>query len=102
MKRDKGIQIGRRLLLLTLSLLLALAVSAFVSHLRGIAAPALTPPGPDRFSVVTVNYTKFFWWMLEWDGNGTPICKIEVDHDGMPTPGDVYVDCGEEIYNVWV
>ena len=30
------------------------------------------------------------------------ICKIEVDHDGMPTPGDVYVDCGEAIYNKWV
>jgi len=102
MRRDKGIQIGRRLLLLTLSLLLALAGSALASHIRGIAAPAFAPPGPDRFSVVTVDYTKFFWWMLEWDGNGTPICKIEVDHDGMPTPGDVYVDCGEEIYNVWV
>ena len=102
MRRDEETRIRRGLLLLTLSLLLTLAGSAFASHLRGAAAPAYEPPGPDRFSVVTVDYTKYFWWMLEWDGNGTPICKIDVDHEGLPTPGDVYVDCGEDIYNVWV
>ena len=76
MRRDSEITIGYRRLFLTLGLLLALAGGAFASHLRGAAAPALTPPGPDRFSVVTVDYTKYFWWMLEWDGNGTPVCKI--------------------------
>ena len=102
MRRGNEILIKRRLLVLTLSLFLALAGSAFAFHLRGNAAPSYTPPGPDRYSVVTVNYTKYSWWMLEWDGNGTPICKIEVDHEGLPTPGDVYVDCGEDIYTVWV
>jgi len=102
MRRDKETRIRRGLLLLTLSLLLALAGSAFASHLSGTAAPSYVPPGPDRFSVVTVDYTKYFWWLLAWDGNGTPICKIDVDHEGMPTPGDVYVDCGQEIYDIWV
>ena len=92
----------RRLLFLTLGLLVALAGSAFASYYRGVAAPSQTPPGPDRFSVVTVEYTKYFWWMLEWDGSGDVICKIEVDHEGLPTPGDVYVDCGEDIYETWV
>jgi len=102
MRRNKGTRITRGLLLLTLGLFLALAGSAFASYSQGVAAPSYVPPGPDRFSVVTVEYTKYFWWLLEWDGNGTPICKVEVDHEGVPTPGDVYVDCGEEIYDVWV
>jgi hypothetical protein len=84
-----------------LGLFLALAGSAFASFYRGAAAPSSEPPGPDRFAVVTVDYTKYFWWLIEWDQSDV-ICKLEVDHDGMPTPGDVYVDCGEDLYDKWV
>jgi hypothetical protein len=48
-----------------------------------------------------VDYTKYFWWMIRWGENDVE-CKIKIDHDGMPTPGDVYVDCGEDIYEEWV
>jgi len=101
MRRDNETRTKRRLLLLMLSLLLALAGSAFASYLRGAAAPSYTPPGPDRFSVTTVNYTKYTWWLIEWDQSDI-ICKMVVDHDGLPTPGDVYVNCGEKNYNIWV
>jgi hypothetical protein len=91
----------RRFLFLTLGLLAALAGSAFASYDRVVAAPSDAPPGPDRFSVVTVEYTKYFWWMIEWDRSDV-ICKLEIDHEGLPTPGDVYVDCGQDIYETWV
>jgi hypothetical protein len=48
-----------------------------------------------------VDYTKYTWWMIDW-GKTDPECTIKIDHEGMPTPGDVYVDCGEELYNIWV
>jgi len=71
------------------------------SSTRGEAAPAYAPPGPDRFTVSTVDYTKYFWWMQHW--NETDVeCEIEIDHEGMPTPGDVYVDCGQDLYDKWV
>ena len=101
MKRDNEIRIKRGLLLLTLSLLLALAGSAFASTSRGVAAPSNVPPGPDRFAVVTVDYTKYFWWLIEWDQSDV-ICKIEIDHEGMPTPGDIYIDCDEDVYDAWL
>jgi hypothetical protein len=101
MKRDNGIQIEWRRRLITLSLFLVLVGSAFASSSGGIAAPSEDPPGPDRFSVTTVDYTKYFWWMIRWGENDVE-CKIQIDHDGMPTPGDVYVDCGEDIYEEWV
>lgn len=88
--------------LIMLGLLFFVTGAVLASTSRGFAAPSYAPPGPDRFSVVTVEYTKYFWWMLEWDGSGDVICKIEVDHEGLPTPGDVYVDCGEDIYQIWV
>ena len=86
---------------LMLGLILALAGSAFASFSRGAAAPPNDPPGPDRFSVTTVDYTKYTWWMIDW-GKTDPECVIEIDHEGMPTPGDVYVDCGEDLYTIWV
>jgi len=101
MKKDNGKQIQMRTSLLTLGLLIVLAGSAFGSFSRGSAAPSQAPPGPDRYAVTTVDYTKYFWWMIRW-GETDVECEIEVDHEGLPTPGDVYVDCGETIYDKWV
>ena len=103
MREDNVIRMRRRKRLLTLSLLLVLAGSVFASTSRGLAAPSqsTSPPGPDRYAVTTVDYTKYFWWMIHW--NETEVeCAIEVDHEGMPTPGDIYVDCGEKLYEKWV
>jgi hypothetical protein len=101
MQPDNGIPFGHGLRLLTLSLLLVVAGSVFASSSREAAAQSQTPPGPDRFSVVTVDYTKYFWWLIHWGENDIE-CEIEVDHEGMPTPGDIYVDCGETIYDRWI
>ncbi|HKY55779.1 MAG TPA: hypothetical protein VJM08_15785 [Anaerolineales bacterium] len=81
-------------------ILLILAGIASVASSSGFAAP-LAQPGPDRFSVVTVDYTKYFWWLRRW-GEEDVECKIKVDHEGLPTPGDIFVDCGEEIYEKWI
>jgi hypothetical protein len=75
--------------------------SALSYSIEGIAAPAYLPPGPDRFTVSTVDYTKYFWWLIRW-GEDDHECEIEIDHEGMPTPGDVYVDCGQDLYEKWV
>jgi hypothetical protein len=101
MQKDNGTRIKWRARLVTLSLLLVLAGSAFGSFSRGSASPSEAPPGPDRYSVTTVDYTKYFWWMIYW-GETEVECKIQVDHEGLPTPGDIYVDCGEKIYDKWV
>jgi hypothetical protein len=101
MIRDDRTQLQWRTRLITLSLLLAFAGSVFASSPRALAAPQYEPPGPDRFSVTTVDYTKYFWWMIRW-GEEDVVCKIVIGHEGMPTPGDVFVDCGEDIYDKWV
>ncbi len=87
--------------LITLSLLFVGAGIGLASPLGGDAAPAHTPPGPDRFSVTTVDYTKYFWWLIRW-GENDHECEIEIDHEGVPTPGDIYVDCGQTIYDRWI
>jgi len=84
-----------------LSLLLVVTGSGFASSSRGVGAPSNEPPGPDRFSVTTVDYTKYFWWMVRW-GTNQLVCEIETDHEGLPTFGDIYVDCAEDDYEDWV
>ena len=87
--------------LLTLSLLLAVAGTLFASASRAAAAPAAQPTGPDRFSVTVVDYIKYTWWMF-YLGEDDVECEIVVDHEGLPTPGDVFVDCGEDLYEKWL
>ena len=101
MRFDRENRVGWRYRLLTLSILLAFAGSAFIILPRGVAAPPEAPPGPDRFSVTVVDYTKYFWWMF-YMGEDDVECKIVTDHEGLPTPGDIYVDCGENLYEKWI
>lgn len=87
--------------LITVSLVFVWVVSVLGVSRSAEAAPEYLPPGPDRFSTVTVDYTKYYWWVFPWRGQG-PVCEIEIDHEGLPTPGDIYIDCGEEIYEEWI
>src|SRR5687768_16283313 len=88
-------QPGNRSRLLTnlLLILSAFLGSAFTPGM-GAASAAEAPPGPDRFTVVTVAYTAYEWWVVRWQENQV-MCSIVVDHEEMPTPSEVYRDCGQ-------
>jgi hypothetical protein len=101
MRPNNGTRFQWRKRLVTLSLLLVLAGSAFGSFPLGSASSSQSPPGPDRYAVTVVNYTKYSWWMIRW-GQSKVECKIETDHEGLPTPGDIYVDCGADDYDEWI
>ena len=101
MRLDHETQLRWRKRLLTLSLALTFAISVYASTPEGAAAQGTAPPGPDRYSVTVVDYTKYFWWMF-YLGEDDIECKIVTDHEGLPTPGDIFVDCGEELYEKWI
>jgi len=84
-----------------MSLLLAFVGSTFASAPKVEAAPSYDPPGPDRFSVTVVDYTKYYWWLIHW-GEDDVECEIVTDHEGLPTPGDIYIDCGQDLYEKWI
>lgn len=91
-----------RPVILVMSLFIILVGSAFGSLPNpNLPAPSPAPPGPDRFSSLIMDYTNYVWWMARWK-NGALVCKLEIDHEGMPTLGEVYTDCGEDIYDTWV
>jgi hypothetical protein len=94
-------RVGWRYWLVSVSLLLAFAGSAFASRPQKAAAPPQAPTGPDRFSVTVVDYTKYTWWLVHF-GETDVECVITTDHEGLPTPGDIYVDCGQDLYEKWL
>jgi len=91
-----------------LSIILAFNGMAFTrqnqSALNADSAPASDtnpPPGPDRFTVLTVEYQAYEWQMATWQKQ-KPVCTLIIDHEGVPLPGEVYRDCGEDIYEDWI
>jgi len=90
----------RSLFIALLSIVTAISNMAFSSNSAPAAEPE-PPPGPDRFSIITVEYTAFEWDLKKWKDKEF-VCKIIVDHEGMPIPGEVYRDCGEKVYNKWI
>jgi hypothetical protein len=87
--------------LLTMSMLLVLAGSAFASSpILNLRASLDTPPGPDRYASIIVDYTIYTWWMARFDDSSL-VCEIIIDHEDLPTLNDVYTECGEDIFDEW-
>jgi hypothetical protein len=88
---------------LSAALMVPLSDSALADS--GTPTPSPTPTarisGPDRFAPVIVNYTRFEWWLIEYEDND-PVCTIIAEYEGLPTYDEVYWDCGETIYNDWI
>jgi hypothetical protein len=61
------------------------------------AAESFTPPGPDRVTPILVDYTAYTWWMANYDDNRVE-CELTIDHEGFPTLGEIYTQCGQNIY----
>ena len=80
------------------NLLAALAIAVgSQSYLPASAATEYAPPGPDRVTPITVDFTAYIWWMANFDDNRVE-CSLTIDHEGMPTLGEIYTQCGESIY----
>ena len=67
----------------------------------GVSAAGEQPPGPDRFTVMTVDYTSYKWWLVAWDESAAA-CQMFIDHDGLPTGSEIYNGCGQDLYDQWV
>ena len=75
------------------------SMSAFGT--RRVSAAAEQPPGPDRFAIITQDYTSYEWWLTGWVDNKVA-CSIKVDHGGTPTGGEIYTVCSAALYDKWL
>jgi hypothetical protein len=88
----------RRLVFNSLFAILLTLISVAGVPTRPIHASAPSaPPGPDRVATITVDYTAYEWWMASWRKN-IVVCSLVVDHEGQPTLGEIYQNCGQDVY----
>jgi hypothetical protein len=59
------------------------------------------PTGPDRYAVITVDYTEYTWLLVTWSRNAV-VCKLFTDYEGPPSLLDIFNQCGQTIYNKWL
>lgn len=81
--------------------LVMVIAGASISGISRVLAAGQTPPGPDRNTVITVDYTSHEWWLVAWTDSSV-ICQIFTDHNGVPTNAEIYQSCGEDIYDEWL
>ena len=82
-------------------LFIFLLIGLFTIFNTGSVSAAPNPPGPDRFTAIDVEYTSYNWLLLRWSDSET-VCEINIEHEGLPTLGEVYIDCGEALYSAWI
>ncbi|MGE5249572.1 MAG: hypothetical protein ACM3QS_05105 [Bacteroidota bacterium] len=85
---------------LLLSMIVVMMGTAF-SPPPASSAASNPPPGPDRYTVITVDYTAYTWWVANWSHNQV-VCSVVADHEGPPTPEEIYRDCGSKVYEKWI
>ncbi len=93
-------EVHKRIKIGAASVVLILALMGFIG-IRNVFAAEDQPPGPDRFTVIIQNYTTYEWWLTSQVNNAV-ICSMSVDHDGLPSGGDIYTICGQTIYDNWI
>jgi hypothetical protein len=54
-----------------------------------------------RQTDLVIPFTQYEWWLIRWANNEIE-CQILTDHEGLPTGDDVFVYCGETLYEDWV
>ena len=59
-------------------------------------------PMPDhaRTTTLMVEFTEYEWWMMRW-GSDEVVCRILVDHEGLPTVNEAAAFCGPDLANEW-
>jgi hypothetical protein len=61
---------------------------------------ALADGGSGRTINIEVSYTAYEWWLVGWEDDKL-VCTVYIDHENQPTANDIYVNCGEDIYESW-
>ncbi|HEY61231.1 MAG TPA: hypothetical protein G4N95_01135 [Anaerolineae bacterium] len=82
------------------TLVFATILLLFFVSIRSVAS-GYASEKPSRQTDITVTYTQYEWWMLKWSNNELR-CQIFTDHEGLPTSDDIFVYCGNDLYNKWI
>jgi len=65
----------------------------------GKPSAAAQTPVP-RQTTIIVSYTEYEWWLTSWVDNAI-LCRIFIDHEGLPSEDEVLANCGSGLLAAW-
>ena len=90
----------RRVVAITAIILLLVGLLAQISQPSTTARAEGGTPVPSRKISVSQPVTWYDWWMVRWENNEV-ICRILIEHEGMPTSAEIQYACGTLLFNEW-
>ena len=63
--------------------------------------PDPTPEIPIRKATLTIQFTRYFWWLAEWTDNEI-VCRLAVEHEGLPTYNEIEGLCSKKTAQAWL
>lgn len=72
----------------------------FIAATLWIPAQSVAAQSSTRVTTLTVPYIEYEWWLMSWSGNQF-LCRVLVDHEGLPTIEEVASECGPGVANAW-
>lgn len=85
----------------TFSRWILIVIQTLAFMLGSATIPSSAQHPPLRKKVVTVNYYEHEWWLVRWSDDSVA-CELYVDHDGQPTPLEIFYQCGGTLYLEWL
>jgi hypothetical protein len=89
---------ARQFLKASIAVVVFLSINALgLSSLAQVPTPDETPP---RQTSLIVPFTEYEWWVIRWSDNQI-LCRVLIDHTGLPTGPEILADCGNTVYDLW-
>jgi hypothetical protein len=53
-----------------------------------------------RQTTIIIGSDEYEWWLIRWTDN-LVACQLFINHEGLPTDGEILEECGQETYTTW-
>jgi hypothetical protein len=88
----------RRILETCITIVILFSLSA--GEKTGFAQSPVPEDTPPRQASLVVPFTEYEWWIIRWSNNQI-LCRVLIDHDGLPSGAEILTDCGKTVYDLW-
>ena len=89
-----------KLIIGALLILLLAGLTGQASRMAPARAADPTPEPYQRQVTLKVSFTFYEWWVVRWRNNEVA-CQLFIEHEGLPTEGEVQYYCDRTVYNEW-
>ena len=89
-----------KLIIGALLILLLAGLTGQASRMLSARAEDPTPEPYQRQVTLKVSFTFYEWWVVRWRNNEVA-CQLFIEHEGLPTEGEVQYYCNRTVYNEW-